>query len=190
MPVIKNNLINYICANKLCANPGFWNNKEIVLELDHINGKNMDNRLENLQFLCPNCHSTTLTFSGKNNFNKRNNTNNEKKTNIAIPLLAYEKEIIKNISKFKTINDIFKFIGIKAHGRYYNSINKLFLKYNDNQDVIAFLKKIKNNKIKINVSTEKLFEEYKYYKNFTFLGKKYNCSANAIKKRFKRAKLI
>lgn len=42
-----------------------WNNEEIVLELHHINGNHFDNRLENLQILCPNCHSQTLTHKGK-----------------------------------------------------------------------------------------------------------------------------
>lgn len=36
------------------------------LQLDHINGINTDNRLENLRLLCPNCHSLTPTFCGKN----------------------------------------------------------------------------------------------------------------------------
>jgi len=36
-----------------------------VLVLDHINGVNNDNRLENLRFLCPNCNSQTATFAGK-----------------------------------------------------------------------------------------------------------------------------
>jgi Zn finger protein HypA/HybF involved in hydrogenase expression len=43
-----------------------WNNKKITLELDHINGDNRDNRLENLRFLCPNCHSQTLNWRGRN----------------------------------------------------------------------------------------------------------------------------
>ena len=34
-----------------------WNHKPIVLEIDHINENWLDNRIENLQFLCPNCHS-------------------------------------------------------------------------------------------------------------------------------------
>lgn len=42
-----------------------WQGKELVLQLDHINGDNHDNRLENLHWLCPNCHSQTDTFCGK-----------------------------------------------------------------------------------------------------------------------------
>ena len=33
---------------------------------NHINGINNDHRLENLRFLCPNCHSQTSTYAGKN----------------------------------------------------------------------------------------------------------------------------
>jgi Zn finger protein HypA/HybF involved in hydrogenase expression len=38
----------------------------IPLELDHISGNRYDNRLENLQILCPNCHSLRPTHRGKN----------------------------------------------------------------------------------------------------------------------------
>lgn len=38
----------------------------IPLELDHINGKRNDNRIENLRVLCPNCHSLQPTHRGKN----------------------------------------------------------------------------------------------------------------------------
>jgi 5-methylcytosine-specific restriction endonuclease McrA len=36
------------------------------MALHHVNGDNTDNRLENLQVLCPNCHSQTESFSGRN----------------------------------------------------------------------------------------------------------------------------
>ena len=43
-----------------------WQGEKIVLELDHINGDRQDNRIENLRFYCPNCHSQTPTFKGRN----------------------------------------------------------------------------------------------------------------------------
>lgn len=46
----------------LCGLEGEWNGRSIVLQLDHINGKSTDNRIENLRMLCPNCHSQTDTF--------------------------------------------------------------------------------------------------------------------------------
>ena len=39
-----------------------WNGKHLSLELEHINGNNRDNRLENIELLCPNCHSQTVTW--------------------------------------------------------------------------------------------------------------------------------
>ena len=61
--LIKANLIEYKCSN--CGITE-WNGKPLTLQLHHINGNNRDNRLENLTFLCPNCHSQTDNFSGKN----------------------------------------------------------------------------------------------------------------------------
>ena len=48
-----------------CCDLDQWCGKEITLELNHINGNNLDNRLENLELLCPNCHSQTPTFRGR-----------------------------------------------------------------------------------------------------------------------------
>lgn len=53
----------YKCSE--CGVGDLYNGKSIVLQLDHINGINNDNRLKNLRFLCPNCHSQTETFAGK-----------------------------------------------------------------------------------------------------------------------------
>ena len=43
-----------------------WLGNPAPLELDHINGDNMDHRIENLRILCPNCHALTPTHRGKN----------------------------------------------------------------------------------------------------------------------------
>jgi hypothetical protein len=43
-----------------------WLNKPLRLHVDHRNGKHSDNRIENLQFLCPNCHQQTDTWGAKN----------------------------------------------------------------------------------------------------------------------------
>lgn len=48
-----------------------WQGKSLSLQLDYINGVNNDNRVENLRFLCPNCHSQTETFSGRNIYKSR-----------------------------------------------------------------------------------------------------------------------
>ncbi len=43
-----------------------WMGQPTPIELDHINGNNRDNRLENLRLLCPNCHAQTPTYRGRN----------------------------------------------------------------------------------------------------------------------------
>lgn len=61
--IIQENLLPYKC--EICGVTE-WNGKTLSLELDHINGVNDDNRLENLRFLCPNCHSQTTTYGSRN----------------------------------------------------------------------------------------------------------------------------
>lgn len=62
--IIKNKLFDYVCKECKITN---WKKRKLSLHLDHINGIHNDNRIENLRFLCPNCHSLTETYGGKNN---------------------------------------------------------------------------------------------------------------------------
>ena len=66
--ILKNLLLEYKCS--ICGLENVWNNKPLVLQLEHKNGVYNDNRLENLTFLYPNCHTQTKTYSGKNNLKK------------------------------------------------------------------------------------------------------------------------
>ena len=70
--LVNEKLLEYKCSGDGCKCNGEWLGKPITLQLDHINGVNDDNRLENLRFLCPNCHSQTPTFGGKNSKIKPN----------------------------------------------------------------------------------------------------------------------
>ena len=50
-----------------CGQDEIWFGEKLSLQLDHKNGNHKDNRFENLEILCPNCHSQTPTYSGKRN---------------------------------------------------------------------------------------------------------------------------
>lgn len=69
---LKGEYTPYKCS--ICSQEPIWQNKELTLILDHINGKNHDNRLENLRWVCPNCNQQLDTTNGKNKkiLNKHN----------------------------------------------------------------------------------------------------------------------
>ncbi|MEU2404105.1 HNH endonuclease signature motif containing protein [Streptomyces rubiginosohelvolus] len=49
----------------LCGTGRMWRDRPLPLEVDHIDGNWRNNRPQNLQLLCPNCHSTTDTYRGR-----------------------------------------------------------------------------------------------------------------------------
>ena len=99
--IIRNNLLPYKCA--ICG-ISKWNNKTLSLELDHINGMNNDNRLENLRFLCPNCHSQTTTYGS------RNQQRNESTYEITDEL----RELVSNTyNKVNSVKRVSSILGIR-----------------------------------------------------------------------------
>lgn len=61
---VKGNYTEYICS--ICGQLPEWQGKPLTLILDHINGHNKDDRLENLRWVCPNCNQQLDTTNGKN----------------------------------------------------------------------------------------------------------------------------
>ncbi len=71
---LKKRLIQAGLKEHKCESCGIteWLGELAPIELDHINGKRNDNRIENLRILCPNCHAQTPTYRGKNKNRKQN----------------------------------------------------------------------------------------------------------------------
>jgi hypothetical protein len=62
--IIEQNLIEYKC--QICGLGPEWQGKPMPLILDHKNGVNNDNRIDNLRFVCSNCDTQLPTYKSKN----------------------------------------------------------------------------------------------------------------------------
>lgn len=122
---VKNRLFSEGLKEKKCERCGItdWCGEPISLQLHHINGCHTDNRIENLQILCPNCHSQTENFCRKKNFIIRNKRVTEKEFDIEQILLLYknfgslEKVAKKLGTESKTIKKYFLKNGIIKSGK-------------------------------------------------------------------------
>ena len=106
--IVKDNLLEYRCVK---CGIDEWQGETIVLDLDHINGNNRDNRLENLRYLCPNCHSQTDTYKGRNK--------NTGKIKIS------DQELLTAFKKCGNIRQALIEVGIAPKGGNYERMKKL-----------------------------------------------------------------
>lgn len=157
--ISRHNLIKYVCEK--CGNDGTWNERKLSLQLEHKNGKFDDNRIENLCFLCPNCHSQTETYAGKRNKSLYEEYNNQQFKDDVSTLLVEEVSKKYKIPTHKVIK-------IKSR-----------LGLLDTKDIIIS-KYVKKRKV-LRPSKEILMEDVKKLP-FTSIGKKYGVSDNAIRK--------
>lgn len=96
-----------------------WNGVRVPLDLHHKNGNSNDNNLSNLEILCPNCHSQTENFRGKNI-----NVINRKR----ISDLEYKKAIEENINIRRACISL----GISPKGGNYKTIQRAMIRLNIN----------------------------------------------------------
>lgn len=143
--LLENNLKEEKC--EICNILPIWNNKPLVLQIDHINGNHCDNKLENLRFVCPNCHTQTSTYSGKNiKVEKKvyhckkcdNQVSKYCKTLVCSNCQKNDisKRKVKNRPSLETLEKDVKEFGYRASGRKYNvsdnTIRKWIKKYKNN----------------------------------------------------------
>lgn len=186
---LRERLIQYGVKKNQCENPKCgiteWCGEPITLELHHINGNHYDNRLENIVLLCPNCHSQTSNFRGRNSsdfLNKRLSeiAIEESKTGME-NLLKYEEErkeqiklnkikysVIRKTEKkkvvYKTCEECGKeFVG---KGKKFCSV-ECFNKYRQKEDIY---------------DKDKILEESKTVKSICELGRLYNLTDNGMRK--------
>lgn len=109
------NLRGWECEN--CHNIE-WMGKKIPLEVHHIDGDNLNNEIENLQLLCPNCHAQT------DNFRNRNRNQSKKRDEIS------EEDFKKVLEESPNIRQALIKLGLAPKGGNYTRANEIIAKYN------------------------------------------------------------
>lgn len=148
--------------------------KEVTLELHHINGDHFDNRIENLQILCPNCHSKTPNYRRKNGHTRKQIKSEDFKdlSNVKLKLDSIEKvcqycgkSFITNACRVKR-----KFCSRECYSKFVAECGQKF-----NQNINR-----ENNKI--DLSKEYILKHMENYDNMTSFSEFLNISRTTLRK--------
>lgn len=198
--LIKEGLKEYKCER--CKRTE-WENEKIPLELHHINGNNTDNRLENLQLLCPNCHALTDNYRAKNKESVKNKIKKELKPKVVEELteedlrihsearllakrksikIAEAEELIKN-SPNKSIEDFPKLKSGYNHleDKVCPICRKTFHPKNKEQIYCSY-ECVHKSQSKIPEKEDLLKSIIEFNATFTKIGEKYGVSDKAVTK--------
>jgi hypothetical protein len=166
--LIKQNLLENKCS--VCGLGTIWNGKPIKLQLEHIDGNHYNNELSNLTILCPNCHSQTDTWCGRNISFKNNCIDCEceigkESTRCRDCHTQYidEQKEEKQLEE-KQCMDCVELISVRANR------------------CLSCAKKQQTRKVTNRPSLEQLEQDLKELKTYTAVGRKYEVSDNSIRK--------
>ena len=184
---LKKRLIKEGLLQKKCYHCGIdeWLGQELSLELEHKNCNRNDNRIENLELLCPNCHSLTLTYRGKNT--KINNDKIGSSSPLGV-IVEYVKPIIPlriiTISN-EELQEKLKTTSIINIARELDVNDKALRKYLAFHNITVISSKQKAMLMrKFQISKEEL-KKLIDTTPMTTIGKMFGVSDNAIRKRAK-----
>lgn len=90
-----------------------WRDNVLSLELDHIDGNSFNNDLNNLRFLCPNCHSITENFRGKNKNSGRKKVSDD--------------NLLQALKETNNIRQALIQVGLSPRGGNYTRASKLLM---------------------------------------------------------------
>jgi len=102
-----------------------WLNKPITLELEHIDGDNRNNVKDNLKLLCPNCHSYTDTWKGRNSVRKKTMD------------YVSDEDFKEALRSSKNIRQALLKLGLTPKGANYQRANELLLEINGDMEKLV-----------------------------------------------------